>query len=67
MPVLTRRIGEEIVIGGHVRVRVVFLKGDKVRLGISAPDSVTVDRQEVHERRAEFGVCPDWVSDGSIL
>jgi carbon storage regulator len=51
MLVLTRRIGEEIVIGGDIRVTVVAIKGDRVRLGISAPDFVRVDRQEVHERR----------------
>jgi len=67
MLVLTRRIGEEIVIDGDVRVKVVLVKGDRMRLGIMAPASVTVDRQEVHERRAEFAVRPDWVSDASIL
>ena len=51
MLVLTRRLGDEIVIDGTIRVTVVGLKGDKVRLGISAPDSVAVDRQEVHRRR----------------
>jgi carbon storage regulator len=61
MLVLTRRIGEEIVIGGNIRVKVVLVKGDKVRLGISAPDSVPVDRQEIHERRAEFSAQPDWM------
>lgn len=67
MLVLTRRIGEEIVINGDVRVKVVLIKGDRVRLGIIAPDYVAVDRQEVHQRRAEFGVYPDWVGDASIL
>jgi carbon storage regulator len=51
MLVLTRRLGEEIVIDGNIRVTVVGVKGDKVRIGISAPDSVVVDRQEVHRRR----------------
>jgi carbon storage regulator len=54
MLVLTRRIGEEIVIDGNIRVMVIAVKGDKVRLGISAPTSVTVDRKEVHEQRLEF-------------
>ena len=54
MLVLTRRVGEEIVIDGNIRVTVVAVKGDKVRLGIIAPPSVAVDRKEVHERRAEF-------------
>ncbi len=54
MLVLTRRVGEEIVINGNVRVIVTAVKGDKVRLGITAPPSVPVDRMEVHERRTEF-------------
>ena len=51
MLVLTRRIGEQIVIDGVISVTVVAIKGDKVRLGISAPPSVRVDRSEIHERR----------------
>lgn len=54
MLVLTRRVGEEIVIGGEIRVKVAAIKGDRVRLGVEAPDRVRVDRQEVHARRAEF-------------
>jgi carbon storage regulator len=52
MLVLTRRCGEEIVIGGNIHVTVLSVQGDKVRIGIAAPRSVPVDRQEVHERRA---------------
>jgi carbon storage regulator CsrA len=51
MLVLTRRVGEEIVIGGEIRVTVVAIKGDRIRLGVDAPNFVRVDRQEVHERR----------------
>jgi carbon storage regulator len=51
MLVLSRRIGEEIVIDECIRVVVVAVQGDRVRLGIAAPPSVRVDRQEVHERR----------------
>ncbi len=54
MLVLTRRLGESVVIEGGIRVTVVAVKGNKVRLGISAPDSVRVDRQEVHERVADW-------------
>ena len=53
MLVLSRRLGEEIVIDGNIRVTVVAVKGDRVRLGIAAPPSVPVDRQEVRDRRAE--------------
>jgi len=52
--VLSRRIGEQIVIDGNIRVMVIAINGDKVRLGTSAPPSVTVDRSEVHERRGEL-------------
>jgi len=58
MLVLTRRIGEQIVIDGVIYVTVVAIRGDKARLGISAPPSVRVDRAEVHERR--------WASSAAI-
>jgi carbon storage regulator len=51
MLVLTRRIGEEIVIDENIRVILVDVLAGRVRLGIVAPPSVPVDRQEVHERR----------------
>ena len=54
MLVLSRRIGEEIIINDNIRVTVVAVKGDRVRLGIVAPREVTVDRSEVHERRMQF-------------
>ena len=60
MLVLTRRVGEEIVIDGNIRVVVVAVKGEKVRLGISAPPSIAVDRKEVHEKRIEFEYECDW-------
>ena len=51
MLVLSRFVGEEIVIDDQIRVVVVQVQGERVRLGITAPLSVTVDRKEVHERR----------------
>ena len=51
MLVLTRRIGEQLVIDDNIVVTVLAMEGNKVRLGIAAPVSVQVDRQEVHERR----------------
>jgi carbon storage regulator len=51
MLVLTRRLDEAIVINGDIRVTVVSIRGDTVRLGITAPKDVRVDRQEIHERR----------------
>ena len=51
MLVLTRRIGEEIVIADNIRVTVLAIEGQKVRLGITAAPSISVDREEVHARR----------------
>ena len=59
MLVLTRRIGEEIVIGGTIRVTVTSVKGDKVRIGVSAPPNVRIDREEVHRRLQEFAAEPE--------
>jgi carbon storage regulator len=53
MLVLSRRIGEEIVIDKQIRIVVAAVQGDRVRLGISAPPTMRVDRQEVHERRSQ--------------
>jgi len=54
MLVLTRKIGEEIVIDGNIRVTITSIKGDKVRIGISAPPHVAVHREEVYNRLSEF-------------
>ncbi|MEZ6126189.1 MAG: carbon storage regulator CsrA [Planctomycetaceae bacterium] len=49
MLVLSRQRDETIVIGDNIRVTVVEVRGDKVRLGIEAPRDVTVHRQEVYD------------------
>ena len=54
MLVLSRRLGETILIGDEVQITVVAIQGKKVRLAISAPPYVPVDRQEVRERRTEL-------------
>jgi carbon storage regulator len=54
MLVLTRRVGEEIIIGDNIRVTITAVKGDKVRVGITAPPEVRVDREEVFRRMQEF-------------
>lgn len=55
MLVLTRKAGQEIVIGGGIRITIVAVTGDRVRIGITAPPEVRVDRDEVHRRVREFG------------
>jgi carbon storage regulator len=54
MLVLTRKTGESIYIGGNIRVTVTSIDGNKVRLGIEAPPSVRIDREEVYRRLREF-------------
>ena len=57
MLVLRRKIGERIVIDGRIEVTVLRVRGGKVRLGVAAPRSVRVLRQEVL-RRAEIPTDP---------
>lgn len=47
MLVLSRKVEEQIVIGGDVTVTVLEIKGDRVRLGVEAPRNVPVNRQEI--------------------
>ncbi len=49
MLVLTRRQDEEVIIGDHVVVKVVEVKGSMVRLGFEAPPEVTIYRREIHD------------------
>ena len=48
MLVLTRTLNESIVIGDDIEISIVEVRGDKVRIGIKAPPSVTVHRKEVY-------------------
>ena len=50
MLILTRRVGETVVIGDDVTVTVLGVKGNQVRLGVNAPREVTVHREEIFER-----------------
>lgn len=50
MLILTRRVGEAVVIGEEVTVTVLGVKGNQVRIGVNAPKSVTVHRDEIFER-----------------
>ena len=50
MLVLTRKVGQSIVIGDEIEVVVLEVRGEQVRVGIRAPKSVTVHRKEVYEQ-----------------
>ncbi len=51
MLILTRRTGESLRIGDNVEVTVMAVNGSQVRIGIKAPRNVTVDREEIAERK----------------
>jgi carbon storage regulator len=58
MLVLTRKIGQEIVIGDNIRIKVVAIDGGRVRIGVVAPKDVVVDRQEIYDRRKQWDGVP---------
>lgn len=66
MLILTRRVGETVMIGSEVTVTVLGVKGNQVRIGINAPKNVAVHREEIFERiRREQEGSPESDADSS--
>ena len=67
MLILTRRVGETVMIGDEVTITVLGVKGNQVRVGINAPKHVAVHREEIYERikREQQGGGPAGAADGS--
>ena len=60
MLILTRRVGETLMVGDEVTVTVLGVKGNQVRIGVNAPKHVSVHREEIYERiRAEQQAEPE--------
>ncbi len=65
MLILTRRVGESLMIGDNVNVTVLGIRGNQVRIGVNAPKDVAVHREEIYERiqQEKAGGAPPRSSD----
>ena len=63
MLVLTRKIGEQIIIAGNITISIVSVGPGRVKIGIDAPSSVSIDRSEIHERKAHEEATTVNISD----
>jgi carbon storage regulator len=65
MFILTRRVTEEIRVGDAITVAILAIKGNCVRIGVEAPKDISVDREEVYERkRRASGLGRDAIPSG---
>lgn len=65
MLILTRRVGETLMIGDEVTVTILGVKGNQVRVGVNAPRDVAVHREEIYERIKREQAEQDAQSGGS--
>jgi len=58
MLILTRRVGESLMVGDDITVTVLGVKGNQVRIGVNAPRDVAVHREEIYSRIHDDGAQP---------
>ena len=58
MLVLSRKVGEEVVIGNTIRVTVLAIRGNQVRLGITAPPDVSIQGEDLCPKAKDYGTLP---------
>jgi len=64
MLILTRRVGETLMIGDEVTVTVLGVKGNQVRIGVNAPKHVAVHREEIYDRIKQEQIKTDGTNSG---
>ena len=66
MLILTRKLGEKINIGDDITVTLVEIKGTQVKLGIEAPKTIGIHRQEIYERIREENLSSSEIKDSDL-
>ena len=58
MLILTRKIGESIILDGGIKITVADVRGNQIRIGIEAPEEINVYREEIYERLPDYAAPP---------
>ena len=66
MLILTRKLGERIAIGDDITVTLLEIRGTQVKLGIEAPQSISIHRQEIYERISEENLMSSGVRETDL-
>jgi len=53
MLILSRKVGESLIIDGNIEIKILNINNGNVKVGVRAPKNVVVDRQEIHERKTD--------------